>query len=433
MTRPLRHRRTRLRALVLIPIIALGAYGQTSSAGQAPTEPAVSDDVVLDWNEIAVDTIGNQPPFVAARSMAVVQVAVFEAVNAITGTYDPYLGTIGAPADASPEAAAVAAAHGALVALFPGQAGVLDQQRDGSLAAIADGQSKDDGIEVGVAAAAAIVTNRTGDGSTPPAFFVPTSTDPYEWQTTAGCPPAGGVFFHWQNLAPFAVESSSQFRAEAPPALGTGAYARDFDEVKAVGDVNADSTLRPPALADAARFYAAVPPHYAWNSALRQIAGARTDDITDTARTAAVMNMAIVDAHVSVFESKYHYRTWRPVTAIPRADEDGNDKTDAGSFTPYIATPCFPGYPSAHGSAAGAAEITLQRAYGRFGHSIVSTHPNVPGVEFVYSDLRDITANIADARVYGGIHFRYDQVAGERQGKAVGQYVHNHLLERRGG
>lgn len=202
--------------------------------------------------------------------------------------------------------------------------------------------------------------------------------------------------------------------------------------MKTVGDANADSTLRPPPLADAARFYAAAPPHHAWNSALRQIASTRTDDITDTARTAAVMNLAIVDAHISVFESKYFYRTWRPITAIPRADEDGNKQTTPGAFTPYITTPCFPGYPSAHGSAAGAAEITLQRAYGRFGHSIVATHPNVPGIQFFYSDLRDITANIADSRVYGGIHFRDDQVAGERQGKAVGRYVNNNLLKRLG-
>lgn len=418
--------------LVVVSIVALGVYTQTTSVSQAKTTAVVSDDVVLDWNEIAVETIGNQPPFVAARSMAIVQAAVFEAVNAISGKYEPYLGTVGAPAGASPDAAAVTAAHDVLVALFPGQGEALDHMRDVSLAVIAEGQSKDDGVAVGAAAAAAIVADRTGDGSTPPAFFVPTSLDPYEWQTYPGCPPAGGVFFHWQNVAPFAIESSSQFRSEPPPALGTGVYAHDFNEVKTVGDVNADSTLRPPTLADAARFYAAVPPHHAWNSALRQIAGTRTDDITDTARTAAVMNIAIVDAHISVFESKYFYRTWRPITAIPRADEDGNKRTAAGTFTPYIGTPCFPGYPSAHGSAAGAAEITLQRAYGRFGHSIVSTHPNVPGVEFYYSDLRDITANIADARVYGGIHFRHDQVAGERQGKAVGQYVNNMLLKRLG-
>jgi len=384
-----------------------------------------SDAIVLEWNEIAVATIGAQPPFPASRFMATVQVAVFEAVNAITGDYDPYLGTITAPPGASTEAAAVAAAHGVLKAFFPAQGATLDQQRANSLATIPDGQAKTDGIAVGEAAAAAMISDRTNDGSAPAQFHTPLNSDPYEWQTTVGCPPAGGVFKHWPNVKPFGVESSSQFRADAPPKLTSGTYARDYNEVQAVGELN--STLRPQDRADVARLYAAQPPHYGWNSVLRQIASTRQDGISSTARTAAVMNMSLADALISVFESKYFYRTWRPETAIPRGDEDGNLLTAPGSFTPFIATPCFPGYPSGHGAGTGSALEVLERAYGRH-QSITMSHPNAPGIVINYNDLRDIIDDVSDARVFGGIHFRSDQDAGERLGRDVGRYNNHNRL-----
>jgi len=361
--------------------------------------------------------------------MTIVQLAVFEAVNSITGKYEPYLGTVIAPAGASPQAAAVTASHDVLIAYFPGLASDIDPLRDASLATIPDGQAKTDGIAVGAAAAAAMIANRTGDGSAPPLFYTPTSVEPYEWQVTPGCS-LGGVFFHWRDVTPFAIESSSQFRSEPPPPLGTGVYAQDYNELQRVGDIN--SPNRSQDRTEVARLYAVGPGHWTWNSALLQIAATRNDEITDTARVMALMNMALNDAYISVFDSKYFYRTWRPVTAIPRGDEDDNRWTTAGPFTPLISTPCFPGYPSAHGTGSGAARQVLERAYGRFGHSITLSHPGAPGITRTYSDLRAITDDVADARVYGGIHFRFDQVAGERQGKAVGQYVYNHLLHRLG-
>lgn len=401
----------------------------STSRARAKSNVTTSDAVVRQWNEIAITRIlPNGPPFTAARFMTIVQLAVFEAVNATTGKYEPYLGTISAPAGASPEAAAVTAAHGVLVVYVPAQSAFFDQQRDISLAAIPDGQAKTDGMAVGIATAAAMVANRTNDGSAPPLIHIPTNVDPYEWQITPGC--TGGVFRHWPNVTPFAIESSSQFRSSPPPTLGSGVYAQDYNEVQAVGDVN--SPNRPQDRTDVARLYAVGPGHWTWNYALLQIASTRNDEITDTARTMALMNMAINDAYISGFESKYHYRTWRPVTAIPRGDEDGNKWTTAGSFTPLISTPCFPGYPSNHGTGSGAARTVLERAYGKRGHSINVFHPLVPGIVKSYSDLRVITDDVADARVYGGIHFRYDQDAGERQGHAVGQYIYNNLLQKAG-
>jgi hypothetical protein len=390
--------------------------------------PRTSDYVVLEWNEIAVTTIGAQPPFPSSRFMATVQLAVFEAVNAISGKYEPYLGPLPASAGASTEAAAIAAAHGVLVAFFPTAAATLDQQRDASLASIPDGLGRAAGIAVGQAAAAALIADRTGDGSTPAQFHVPTNADPYEWQPTPSCSSAGGAFVHWANVKPFGVLSSSQFRAGPPPALTSDRYARDLNEVQRVGGLT--SAYRSRDQAAVARIYGAQPPHQGWNLAARQIINRRADDITDTARTLALMNMSLADAHFTVFESKYFYRTWRPETAIPRAAEDGNPQTSPSAFVPFVTTPCFPGYPSAHGVGAGAASRILAKAYGRE-QTVVNSHSSVPGVVLVFDDLFDVVRAVSDARVYGGIHFRTDQDAAEHQGKSVAQWnLDNHLRPR---
>ena len=417
-------------ALLMLSMISLAwnsALAGSRSARRSPKGAVTSDAVVREWAEIARTTIlPGGPPFTAARFMTIVQLAVFEAVNSITGKYEPYLGTVVAPEGASPEAAAIVAAHDTLVNYIPAQTVMLDQRRDASLALIPDGQAKTDGIAVGHAAAAAMIANRTNDGSSPLQTYIPTTFDPYEWQITPGC--AAGVFRNWPNVTPFGIENSSQFRSDPPPALDSGVYAQDYNELVSVGDVN--SPNRPQDRTNVARLYAATPGHWLWTWIMLQIANTRNDDITDTARTAALMNMAINDAYISGFETKYFYRTWRPVTAIPRGDEDGNKRTTAGPFTPLISTPCFPGYPSNHGTGSAAARTVLERVYGRFGHSITLTHATLPGIVLNYSDLRVITDDVADARVYGGIHFRFDQEAGERQGHGVGQYVYNNLLQK---
>src|SRR5947208_6017690 len=165
-------------------------------------------DVVLDWNAIMFDTIGSQNPFAQARFAAITQAAVFEAVNAITGDYDPYLGTINAPPGASAEAAAVAAAHGVLKNYFPSSAASLDAARANSLAAIPDGPAKNHGIAVGEAAAAALIAARASDGSAPPQFYAPPTANPGEWPTPPGCRPGGGSLLQWRNVTPSAIQRS---------------------------------------------------------------------------------------------------------------------------------------------------------------------------------------------------------------------------------
>ena len=386
-------------------------------------------DPVLDWNAIMVTTVGAQSPFAQARFAAITHLAVFEGANSITKEYEPYLGTITAPKGASPEAAAIAAAHAVLRQYFPDSAATLDAARDKSLAALPDGQAKNDGIAVGLAAAALMIALRVNDGSTPPQFYLPTSSDPGQWQLTPGCPPAGGVFFHWKNVIPFGIESSQQFRSQPPPALPSHQYAKSYNEVKDVGD--ASSTLRPDHQSDVARFYAVVSAVATWNPAVNQVAAEVGKSLSANAHAFALLNMAMSDALVGVMETKYHYNLWRPETAIRAGDSDGNRKTTAlGSFVPFIITPCFPSYPSAHASASYAAREIAEKIFGAGEHSVTLTSPLVTDVVLQYDTFRQITTDIDDARVYGGIHFRFDQEAGAGQGLRIGEYIQKHKLRR---
>jgi hypothetical protein len=383
-------------------------------------------DAVHDWTLNMLHTISAQSPFAQARFAAITELAVFEAVNACTGDYEPYLGTVTAPAHASPDAAAIAAAYRVLRNYFPASAATLDGLLATSLAAIPDGTSKSDGIAVGEAAAAALIAARANDGSSPLQTFLPDSTDPGVWQPT---PPAfgPGILLNWRNVTPFGVKSSDQFRADPPPALTSPRYRRDYDEVKTVGEIN--SSNRPPDRTDVARFYAAVSPAQVWNLAALQVSAAQRRTLSENARAFALLNMGISDALVSVFDTKYFYLFWRPVTAIRAGDTDGNPKTEPDpGWTPLITTPSFPGYASAHASGSGAARRIAEAIFGRDGHDITLSDPSLPTVTLHYTSFHDITDDIDDARVYGGIHFRFDQEAGGRLGRRVGRYVYGHNL-----
>ncbi|MBV8147098.1 MAG: vanadium-dependent haloperoxidase [Gammaproteobacteria bacterium] len=378
---------------------------------------------MLEWNSIMVNTTATQNPFFQARFAAITQLAVFEAVNAIDKDFEPYLGTISAPPGASADAAAVAAAHAVLENYFPGNAAALDTAYATSLARIPDGSAKQDGIKVGEAAAAALITLRSGDGSGPPEFYTSTSTAPGSWQPTPSCPAAGGILLQWREVRPFAIERADQFRSAPPPALSSQRYARGYNEVMRVGSI--DSAFRPQDRADVARFYAKTAPVPVWNSTAAQVAVEQGRSLSENARALALMDVAIVDASVSVFDTKYFYDFWRPETAIHAS---GNT-----TWTPYIVTPCFPSYGSAHGTLSNAARRVLERLYGPRQHFITLSNPAVAGVVLQYESFEQITDDISDARVFGGIHFRFDQEAGSEQGRKVGAYVHDHILRRADG
>ncbi|MGA8212284.1 MAG: vanadium-dependent haloperoxidase [Candidatus Sulfotelmatobacter sp.] len=383
-------------------------------------------DAVLDWNVIAVNTAvaNNQNPFAQARYAAIVQLAVFEAVNSITHKYQPYLGAITAPSDASPDAAAIEAAYQVLSTYFPTSQPTLYAAWTNSMQSIPDGQGKTDGIATGDAAAAAMIALRANDGSSPAQFYRPGPPVPGAWQATPSCPVVNGVAvgiaFQWQNITPFGIRSASDFLLDPPPALTSEEYARAYNEVMTVGGIN--STQRPPDRANVALFYAASSPTQVFNQAAEQVAVAQGRSLSENARSLALINMAISDSLVASFLNKYHYTFWRPETAI--------HASGSTSWAPFITTPCFPSYPSNHGSAANGAAEVMRRLYGEAGHSITLTNSAVPTIVLQYTSFKQITDDIADARVYGGIHYRFDQRAGARLGHAVGREVYRNNLRR---
>jgi hypothetical protein len=396
---------------------------------------AARADAVLDWNKIAVDiAVANQQnPFAQGRYAAIVQLAVFEAVNSIKRDYKPYLGTITAPPHASAQAAAIEAAYKVLSTYFPdptSQATLL-ADRTNSLASIPNTQAKLDGIAVGDAAAQAMIALRANDGSSPAQFNIPGPPAPGVWQATPSCPIVNGigvgVAFQWQNVIPFGIRHASDFLLSPPPVLTSNGYAKTYNEVMTVG--SKDSTERPLDRANVALFYAAESPTQAFNQAARQVAEQQQRSLSENARALALINMAINDSLVASFFNKYHYNFWRPETSIHAGDSDGNRKTEADpEWAPFIVTPCFPSYPSNHGSAANGATAVMRRLYGEAGHWITLTNPTVPAIVLHYTSFREITEDISDARVFGGIHFRTDQVAGAVLGRAVGRAVYKNNL-----
>jgi hypothetical protein len=399
-----------------------------------PATPAQAD-VVLTWNEIAVRTFNQQGQnaFTQGRFGAIVQLAVFEAVNAITGAYEPYIGVEAQPG-ASVDAAAATAAYRVLKTYFP--AADIDQAYATTLAAIADGPSKTNGIATGEAAAAALIANRQNDGSSPAAVSPVGLPLAGVWQLTLppGCAATatGGVFYHWQNLRPFGVPDPTAFRAAPPPSFTSAEFTRDYNEVKRVGAVN--SPKRPENRSDVARFYHASSPTLIFNLAARQVAAMQRRSISHNARSLALINMAINDSLIASFGSKYHYNYWRPETSIRFLGDYGNTNTTPDqTFVPYISTPCFPSYPSNHASASTGGAEMLRLIYGGGPHYITMSNPynaTVANLSMRYLTVGKILDDVDDARVYGGVHFRFDQTAGRKLGSAVARYVYANNLKR---
>jgi hypothetical protein len=399
----------------------------TLALASAVASSATCADAVTDWNmfmQTAVVAPAPTNPNFQTRWGAIVQLAVFEAVNAITGDYEPYLGTIVAPPGASPEAAAIAAAHATLVVRRPMHAATLDAARTTSLAAIPDGPAKTDGIAVGEAAALEMLLLRVNDGWNANVPYTP-GTAPGDFQ-----PPATGAFLPgWGLVTPFGIQYGSQFRLP-PPALHTEAYALDYNEAKLLGAVN--SSFRPQDRADVARFYAATYPVAVFNPAARQLSAAQGLTLSENARVFALLAMAMVDASLAGWDTKYHYNLWRPQTAIQNGDTDGNNLTDADpAWLPFISTPGHPTYASGHATVSGSAVAVLERIFGKDGHAITLTATLTNPSQVIglnYTSWEEITDDVDDARIYGGIHFRFDQDAGAHQGRHVGRYILRNYL-----
>jgi hypothetical protein len=391
-------------------------------------------DVVLDWNIVALRTTAAAPfnPPLESRNMAIVHAAMFDAVNAIVREFHPYAVRLHAPEGASPDAAAAAAAHMALVQLYPAQQTVLDATFAASLVLIPDGSPKNAGISVGEAVAAQLLMMRASDGAAAAitAEYMPGNAVGF-WIPT---PPAflRALDPGWGSVRTFIMEDVPQFRPGQPPALNSRRYTRDFDEIKEMG--SSMSVTRTQQQTDLARFWISTAPQN-WNPAVRQVAIARGLTLSQNARAFALLNLAGADAFIASWDAKFTYNQWRPVTAIRAADSDGNpDTLEDASWTPLLVTPPFPDYIAGHTTYAGAAEKVLEHVFGKHpGVTIMLTSSTAPGVVETYSTFRAIADGVVDARVWGGIHWRTSSVRGRAVGEEIGRYaVHNFLKPIRG-
>ncbi|HEX4169684.1 MAG TPA: vanadium-dependent haloperoxidase [Bryobacteraceae bacterium] len=391
-------------------------------------------DEVTDWNQIMLEATlvpPATPAPVSTRTTAIVQAAVFDAVNGIDPQYTPIHVFRRAPRKASKRAAAVQAAYATLIRLYPAQSDMLDQQRSASLAAIARGweaerpESIQKGIEWGQTVADSIWAWRSNDGfsQTPPPFMG--GTAPGEWRPT---PPAflPGLTPQLAHVTPWVLQSPSQFRPAGPPALDSAEYTVVFDEIKAMGSIS--STSRTPDETAAALFWNPGNPPDFWDPVGVALSQKQHFGLLRTAHLLAQMNLAMADAMIGCWDAKYTYVSWRPVTAIPLADTDGNpDTAPDPNWTPLLVTPPFPGYPSAHSCASGAAAWVLAHHFGDH-TAITVANDALPGQTRSFGSFSAALAEVVDARVFGGIHFRTDCDAGQALGESVADYVIKHSL-----
>jgi hypothetical protein len=387
----------------------------------------VRADVVTDWNRTAVETAAAaQPnPQRQQRVAAMVQVAVHDAVNSISPRYKAYAVRVPAPAGALMEPAAIQAAYGVLIRLLPSQAARLDAARSASLSAFPDGPAKDEGVAVGEAVAVRVVTLRSNDGSDvdEPYTF---GSGPGEYQRT---PPTFGnpAVPAWRFVTPFVLRRADQFRAEGPPSLDSEQWIADFNETKSLGRVDSSERTAEQttiALCDAEGSLAT------WNRVARNMAEQRRTGLHENARLFALLNLAMNDAIIACWDSKYTYRFWRPVTAIPAGDTDGSDSTEADpDWLPLRPTPLHPEYPSAHGCASAAASEVLTSVFGRNTPFTTASSTCPAGVVRSYDSFRALVDEIGDSRIYIGFHFRTSVRDGAKLGRHVGRWTLHRVLQ----
>ena len=393
-------------------------------------------DVVTDWNSIALQAIKTDktPPPKSSRALAILHVSIYDSVNGLTRTHEPYLVSGRVPRTASAEAAVAAASRAVLLKIFPAQQAAFDTAYTAAIAAIPDGSAKTAGIAWGEQVAAKVLAARATDGSDATVAYTP-GTNPGDWQPT---PPAfaAALLPQWGKVKPFAMRSGSQFRPPPAPKLDSAVYAFDFNLTKELGSVN--STKRTADQTAIALFWAdgggTVTPPGHWNVIARQIGTARGNTLAQNARLFALLNIALADAAICCWDVKYVDDFWRPITAIRAAGTDGNPATDADSaWTPLLTTPPFPEYTSGHSTFSAASAIVLSAFFESDSIPFSTTSEDLPGVTRSFGSFWEAAAEAALSRMFGGIHFTSGNQQGLQAGARLGAYVtENFLRERRG-
>jgi hypothetical protein len=410
--------------LTVIICIVPACGGGDSNPTVAPVQVTPSGpNAVTQWNQVASNTI-NVPALASGSAaeqrpvdsvdLAVVHLAIYNALAAITGRYQPYGNlTQLVSGDVSEQAAVGAAAYGVLKVMFPNRSAQYQSAYDSFLAAMPDDAAKAGGVAAGAAAAAAMLALRGDDGRS-------VVLAPYVAGTTPGAfrgtNPANR---HVPFIKPFALTGASQFRLPPPPALDSEAYARDFNETRLLG--GAIGSTRTAAQLELARFHTEPPPAY-WQRNLRRF-GMNDGSLVDQARLLAMLFMVQADAAIACFESKYHYEFWRPQSAIPLADTNRNPATvpDA-AWTPVVPTPNHPEYPAAHGCITGAIAETLKTYY-RTDQVEFTLDSTVTGTTHTFATTQAVVDEVVNARVYGGMHFRNSTLRGAELGTSVAQWA----------
>jgi hypothetical protein len=386
---------------------------------------AVAGNAVTDWDEKAVGILQTgtvPPPPTAFRTMAILHVAMFDAVNSIEPRYKPYKIRLSATPDTSKEAAAAAAAGAVLGKLVPDAATDVQSTLSSYLATLPDGEAKAKGIQLGQEVAAEILAARETDGASAP--------DAYRPRTRPGGYIPTGITVGWQiaNMTPFALAGPSQFRAKPPPSLRSAEWARDYNEVKDLGAKN--STKRTTRQTEDARFWLLVGPR-AYNPLPRQIVIAKNMNLLDSARFMALFSVAMADAGIAFFDAKYKYEFWRPITAIRNGDIDGNPATQRdASWQPIDVTPMHPEYPCAHCVQSSTAAGVIQGLLGSDDiPEVALTSPFLSGVTHRFTSLRAFTDEVANARICAGFHYRFSTIAGREMGQKIGAYVVKSVIQ----
>jgi hypothetical protein len=424
-----------LGALGAAAVLAASAYGRTTQTNAIkPAGPAIraslSGQPVIDWNRVLlsiVNTPGAQPGNIQpTRNFAILHAAIYDAVNSIDRSHEPYLVSVRAPRDASETAAADAAAHAALVGLYPGQQALLNADYAAELAQVPDGPAKDKGVRLGERVAGELLAIRANDGSdVPPPPFI-AGNAPGDYQLT---PPnfAAPVFTTWGQITPFVLERGDQFRPTPPPPLTSDAYAAAVNEVKSLG--SAASTARTGEQTEIGKFWNP-PIQNFWNQIAETVALAHHSDLPTTARLFAALNLSFADSAITFYDAKYTYRLWRPVTAIRLADTDGNPNTVADpNWLPLAGnTAADPSYPGAHSTISAAGADVLASFFGDDQNFSV-TSPALPGVTRSFTSFDAAAQEAGLSRIFSGQHTRLDHVAGLALGHDVAGFVlHNALL-----
>ena len=385
------------------------------------TSPVLAN-VITDWDETAVTIVAGTTPYAAQRFMAMVHVAMFDAVNSIERRYRPYLVQLPAAPGTSKESAAAAAASAILATIDAKSADKVKGLLTSYLGSIPDDSRKSDGVALGEAIAAKVLEARANDGADAP--------DAYRPRTRAGVyvPTAITAGSTWPGVKPFALLNPSQFRPGPPISLKSGEWATDYNELREFG--SKASARRSPNQTETARFWLMVGPD-AYHPIARQLVNAKQMSVVDSARLMTLVAIALNDAYIAVLDAKYHYNFWRPITAIRNGDIDENLATERdATWQPIDLTPMHPEYPCAHCIASGTVAAVVDAVFGTADiPEVAMRSPTAPGVTHRWANTAALAEEVANARIWAGFHYRFSTRAGTQMGRRLGEYVVKSVLQ----